>query len=156
MFDKDEVQTNNTPPNSISGINLNNLSEINALEETVANNPSDISSLLTLANLQQDAGIFERAIANYKKYLELNPSDPDARIDMGVCYFSLSDHINAIKEIEKALEYNPTHQIGHLNLGVVNLNAGNLDVSKEWFRKTIEINPSSDAGKRAEDLLNSH
>ena len=75
---------------------------------------------------------------------------------MGVCYFSLSDHINAIKEIEKALEYNPTHQIGHLNLGVVNLNAGNLDVSKEWFRKTIEINPNSDAGKRAEDLLNSH
>jgi len=156
VFDKAEVQTNNTPPNTNSGINLNNLSEINALEETVVNNPSDFSSLLTLANLQQDAGMYEKAIINYKKYLEQDPSNPDARIDMGVCYFSLSDHNNAIKEMEKALEFNPTHQIGHLNLGVVNLNAGNLDVSKEWFKKAIEINPNSDAGIRAEDLLNSH
>ena len=156
VFDGTEVQTNNTPPNTNSGVNLNNLSEINALEETVANNPSDISSLLTLANLQQDAGIYEKAIVNYKKYLEVNPSDPDARIDMGVCYFSLSDHDNAIKEMEKALEFNPTHQIGHLNLGVVNLNAGNLDVSTEWLKKAVEINPNSDAGKRAQDLLTSH
>ena len=156
VFDKAEVQTNNTPPSSNSGINLNNLSEINALEQTVANNPSDISSLLTLANLQQDAGLYDKAIVNYKKYLEVKPSDPDARIDMGVCYFSLSDHDNAIKEMEKALEYNPTHQIGHLNLGVVNLNAGNLDVSKKWLRKAIEINPNSVVGKRAQNLLTSH
>jgi len=156
VFDGTEVQTNNTPPNTNSGVNLNSLSEINALEETVANNPSDISSLLTLANLQQDSGLFEKAIINYKKYLVVNPSNPDARIDMGVCYFSLMDHENAIKEMEKALEYDPAHQIGHLNLGVVNLNAGNLDVSKEWLRKAIEINPNSDAGKRAQDLLTSH
>ena len=90
VFDGTEVQTNNTPPNS--GINLNNLSEINALEQTVANNPSDISSLLTLANLQQDAGFFEKAITNYKKYLEVKPSDPDARIDMGICYFFLKSN----------------------------------------------------------------
>jgi len=156
VLDKPEVQTNNTPPNTNSGINLNNLSEINALEQVVANNPSDISSLLTLANLQQDAGLYKKAIVNYNKYLEVNPSNADARIDMGVCYFSLSDHDNAIKEMEKALEYKPTHQIGHLNLGVVNLNAGSIDISKDWLRKAIEINPNSDAGKRAQDLLNSH
>ncbi len=156
VLDKAEVQTNNTPSNTNSGINLNNLSEINNLEQIVANNPADLSSLLTLANLQQDNGMFEKAIINYKKYLDVNPSDPDARIDMGVCYFSLSDHDSAIKEMEKALEFNPVHQIGHLNLGVVNLNAGNLDISKEWLRKAIEINPNSDAGKRAQDLLNSH
>ena len=156
VLDKAEVQTNNTTPNSNSGVNLNNLSEINALEQIVANNPSDLSALLTLANRQQDAGLYEKAIVNYKKYLELEPSNPDARIDMGVCYFSLTDYNNAIKEMEKALEYNPSHQIGHLNLGVVNLNAGNLDVSKKWFRKAIEINPNSDAGKKAQSLLNSH
>lgn len=156
VFDGTKVQTNNTPPISNSGINLNNLSEINNLEQVVSNNPSDLSALLNLANLQQDAGLFEKAITNYKKYLELNPSNPDARIDMGVCYFNLTDFDNAIKEMEKALEYNPVHQIGHLNLGVVNLNAGNLDVSKEWLRKAVEINPNSDVGKRAQSLLNSH
>lgn len=156
VFGGAEVEANNITQNSNSGVNLNSLSEINALEETVANNPSDISSLLTLANLQQDSGLFEKAIINYKKYLDVNPSNPDARIDMGVCYFSLMDHENAIMEMERALEYNPTHQIGHLNLGVVNLNAGNIDVSKEWLNKAVEINPNSDAGKRAQDLLTSH
>jgi cytochrome c-type biogenesis protein CcmH/NrfG len=156
VLDRAEVQTNNTPPNTNSGINLSNLSEINNLEQIVANNPADLSSLLTLANLQQDTGIFEKAINNYKKYLEVNPSDPDARIDMGVCYFSLSDHDNAIKEMEKALEFNPVHQIGHLNLGVVNLNVGNIDVAREWLRKAVEINPNSDAGKRSQSLLDSH
>jgi cytochrome c-type biogenesis protein CcmH/NrfG/ribosomal protein L40E len=156
VLDKAEVRTNNTTPNTNSGINLNNLSEINNLEQIVANNPSDLSALLSLANRQQDAGLYEKAIINYKKYLEVNPSDPDARIDLGVCYFSTSDYENAIKEMEKALEFNPTHQVGLLNLGVVNLNAGNLDISKEWLRKAIEINPNSDAGKRAQDLLNSH
>ena len=156
VLDKAEVRTNNTTPNTNSGINLNNLSEINNLEQIVANNPSDISALLSLANRQQDAGLYEKAIINYKKYLEVNPSDPDARIDMGVCYFSLSDHDNAIKEMKKALEFNPTHQIGHLNLGVVNLNAGNIDVAREWLRKVIEINPNSDVGKRAQSLLDSH
>ena len=156
VLDKAEVQTNNNPPNTNSGINLNNLSEINALEKIVANNPSDIASLLTLANRQQDAGLHEKAIVNYKKYLDVDPSNADARIDMGVCYFSISDNANAIREMEKALEYSPNHQIGHLNLGVVNLNSGNLDISKDWLRKAIEINPNSDAGKRAQELLNSH
>jgi len=156
VFDKAEVQTNNNPPNTNSGINLNNLSEINSLEQVVANNPSDLSALLSLANNQMDAGLYEKAIVNYKKYLEVDLTNSDARIDMGVCYFNLADYDNAIKEMEKALEYNPVHQIGHLNLGVVNLNAGNLDVSNKWFEKAIQIDPNSAAGKRAQDLLNSH
>ncbi len=156
VFDQPDTTTNNLPDNTNSGIDLNRISEINALEQIVANNPTDATALLSLANLQQDAGLYQNAITNYKKYLAIEPTNPDARIDMGVCYFSLSDYNSAIKEMEEALKHKPDHQIGYLNLGVVNLNAGNLEISKEWLRKTVEINPNSDAGKRAQSLLDSH
>jgi Tfp pilus assembly protein PilF len=58
--------------------------------------------------------------------------------------------------MEIALQYQPKHQLAHLNLGIVNLTAGNVDESKEWFRKAIEIDPNSQAGKRAQELLQSH
>ena len=153
----------NTPLNqnqqqmgSSSGVNLNNIQMINDLEAKVKQNPEDYQSLLQLAHLKNDSGLFEAAIQNYKTYLEKNPKDADARVDMGVCYFNLQDFANAIKEMETALKYVPNHQIAQLNLGVVNLSAGNLEKSKEWLKKAYDINPTNDVGIKAQQLLNNH
>jgi lipoprotein NlpI len=156
VFDSPKVNPSSIPPQTGSGINLGNVQLINELEEKIKLNPEDHKSLLELAHLKNDSGLFEQAIINYKAYLELHPDDADARIDMGVCYFNLRDFENAKNEMLKALEYSPKHQIGHLNLGVVTLSAGNLAESKEWFNKTIDIDPTTDVAKRAEELLKSH
>jgi tetratricopeptide (TPR) repeat protein len=111
---------------------------------------------LHLAHLQQDSKLFEKAIGNYKKYLEKNPKNADALVDMGICFYNLGDYKSAINEMENALKYQPKHQIACLNLGIVNLAAQNIAESKEWFKKTIELNPNSEAGKRAQELLTSH
>lgn len=155
-FSSPTVNQTNLPQVSGSGVDLSNLQMINELEEKVKLNPEDHKSLLDLAHLKNDSGLYEQAIINYKAYLELHPEDADARIDMGVCYFNLRDFETAKIEMLKALEYSPRHQIGHLNLGVVTLSAGNLVESKEWFKKTIDIDPASDVAKRAEELLKSH
>ena len=139
-----------------SGVNLNNMQLINDLEAKVKQNPDDMQSLLELAHLKNDSGLFDAAIQNYKTYLEKNPSDADARVDMGVCYFNLKDYPNAIKEMETALKYVPNHQIAHLNLGVVNLSAGNLAKSKEWLQKAYDLNPTNEIGIKAEQLLKNH
>lgn len=139
-----------------SGVNLNNMQLINDLEAKVKQNPDDQKSLLELAHLKNDSGLFDAAIQNYKTYLEKNPSDADARVDMGVCYFNLKDYPNAITEMETALKYVPDHQIAHLNLGVVNLSAGNLAKSKEWLQKAYDLNPTNEIGIKAEQLLKNH
>lgn len=141
---------------SNSGVSLTNLEEINELENKIKADPDDMESTLHLAHLLQDSELFERAIINYKKYLEKNPENADVRVDMGICFYNLGDYAAAINEIENALKYQPKHQIAHLNLGIVNLTAQNIDVSKEWFRKAVELDPQSEAGKRAQELLNSH
>lgn len=139
-----------------SGVDLQNINEIAQLEAKVNANPDDMESLLHLAHLQQDSRFFEKAITNYKKYLEKNPKNSDARVDLGICYYNLNDLTSAIKEMEKALTYQPKHQIAHLNLGIVNLTAGNVASAKEWFKKAMELDPNSEAGKRAQQLLSSH
>lgn len=150
------VNQNQQQVGTNSGVNLNNMQMINDLEAKVKQNPDDQKSLLELAHLKNDSGLFDAAIQNYKTYLEKNPTDADARVDMGVCYFNLRDYPNAIKEMETALKYVPDHQIAHLNLGVVNLSAGNVEKSKEWLQKAYDLNPTNEIGIKAEQLLKNH
>lgn len=148
------TQFQNQPDNN--QVNLANLEEIKKLENKVAENPDDMESILHLAHLSQDSGLYEKAITNYKKYLAKFPDNADARVDMAICFYNSGDNATAITEMETALKYNPKHQIAHLNLGIVNLAARNLAASKEWFQKAVELDPNSEAGKRAQELLKSH
>lgn len=144
------------PPQALPGTDLNLLNEINSLEEKAAAEPGNAELALRLANMQNDAGLFEKAIQTYGRYLELIPENADARIDMGVAYFNLKNYTDAEEQMERALKYEPNHQIGHLNLGIVNLQSGNLKASEEWLKKAVELDPVSEAGRRAKELLENH
>jgi cytochrome c-type biogenesis protein CcmH/NrfG/RNA polymerase subunit RPABC4/transcription elongation factor Spt4 len=148
--------TPNTNTNQNPGVDLTNINKINDLEAVVKKNPKDTASILDLAHLKNDAGMFDQAIADYKQYLFLAPKDADARIDMGICYYNLQNYETAISEMELALKYDPKHQIGYLDLGIVNLSAGNMDKSQEWLKKAVSIDPNSEYGKKAQELLSSH
>lgn len=156
VFSSGTVTTQTNINNQSTGVDLSNLNEINRLQTIVDSIPDDYVSLLQLAHLLNDSGLFPKAIESYKKYLDKHPEDADARIDMGVCYYNLKDFDSAIKEMTAAIKYKPDHQIGHLNLGIVHLSAGNLEKSKEWLQKAININPNNEVGKRAQELLHSH
>ncbi|MEK9136215.1 MAG: tetratricopeptide repeat protein, partial [Bacteroidota bacterium] len=144
--------------------------ELDQLQRAVDANPKDEAALLRLANALHDNGIhdprfLQRAADTYAKYLELKPKDPNARVDMGICYFEMArvDSSNAaslfsraIQEMQTAFTSNPTHQPAAFNLGIVNLNAGHLEESNKWFKKAAEINPNSDLGKKATQLLEQH
>lgn len=152
----EEVVQNNVVQENSSGVDLNNVQKINELEAQVKAAPNNTQLLLQLAHLKNDSGFYDKAIIDYTHYLEVNPSDADARIDMGVCYYNLQNYPKAIEEMEKALTYQPTHQIAHLNLGVVTMASGNIEAAKQWLEKAVKLNPNTDAGKRAQELLSSH
>jgi len=139
-----------------SKIDLNAINEINQLENELKNDPNNEQKILRLANLSHDAGFFEKAISYYEKYLQLNPKDNDAEVDMGVCYFELKQYDKASSIFENVIKKNPRHQIAYLNLGIVNLTQANLEKAKEYFQKCIELGENTDAGKRAKELLKSH
>ena len=146
------------------------LQEIEELQGTVDANPNDAAALIRLANMLHDVGMhnqmfLNRAINTYSKYLKLKPADPNARVDIGICYFEMAREdtnnaaswlLRAIQEMETAFKSNPDHQPAAFNLGIVNLNAGNMEESRQWFKKAMEINPSSDLGKKAKEMLDQH
>jgi cytochrome c-type biogenesis protein CcmH/NrfG len=158
------------PPEMFPAQAAVSMQDIDRLQETVDANPDDDVSLLRLANMLQDASrsnstLLMRAVDTYAKYLKLKPNDPNARVDMGICYFEMArtDSNNAasliaksIQEMKAALDANPTHQPAAFNLGIVNLNAGNLEESNKWFRRTVELNPNSDLGKKAQQMIEQH
>jgi tetratricopeptide (TPR) repeat protein len=135
------------------------------LEAAAAADPENLDALLTLANALHDNGQYLRAVETYKKYLHLQPKNPDARVDMGVCYYELglTDTVNrgryfdlAIGEMEAAFRSAPKHQPSVFNLGIVHLQKGELEESNRWFRKTVELNAASDLGVKAQRLLEQH
>ncbi len=157
-FDKPAVLSSQVSSNPAvnSGIDLSNLQQISDLEKEVAANPKDTTAILHLAHLNNDSGFYDKAIKYYRQYLVFAPKDPDARIDMGICYYNLRQYDTAINEMEQAIKYAPKHQIGYLDLGIVNLAAGNMEKSKEWLQKAVSLDPASEYGKKAAELLNSH
>ncbi|HMK38671.1 MAG TPA: tetratricopeptide repeat protein [Bacteroidota bacterium] len=150
---------------SSSGIGLPSV-DLKPLEDAVRERPADAGAQLRLANALHDNRMLARAVDAYRKYLSLRPGDPDARTDLGICYFqqAQADSINrdallhqAATAMEEAFNSSPRpHQPSAFNLGVVFLHLSDLERSNTWFRKAVEINPESDLGKRAQNMIAQH
>jgi hypothetical protein len=134
-------------------------------EAAVKAQPADPAALLRLANALHDNRMMPRAIETYQKYLAMRPKDPDARTDMGICYFQMAqvDTANmmdllesAAREMLTASRGSPSHQPSAFNLGVVYLHMGKMEESNAWFKKAVEINKNSDLGTRAQAILSQH
>ncbi|HTR99325.1 MAG TPA: tetratricopeptide repeat protein, partial [Bacteroidota bacterium] len=140
--------------------------DLSPLEEAVKANPADAGARLKLANALEDTKQYDRAIAEYRDYLKLKPKDPDARTDLGICYFQegLADSSNggtllhdAAAEMEQAFTTAPRpHQPSAFNLGIVYLHLNRMDEADRWFRKVVSIDAGSELGKRAENMLSQH
>jgi Flp pilus assembly protein TadD len=147
------------PPLSAPAVNLA------PLEQAVRENPRNPQALLALANARHDVGQFLPAIETYQRYLQEKPGDPNARVDLGICYFELGrlDSMNAEKLFSQAVaemeavhrEY-PRHQEAAFNLGIVNLVMRDLKEANRWFQKTVEIERTSELGQRAQKMLQQH
>lgn len=183
-FIYDEVQRNSSTPANVQSTPLNFPSQqaplsppskdildaIARLEATVKNNPNDPGAKLLLANALHDGALhdgrlFTRAIEAYRSYLKEKPGDPNARVDLGICYFELGKidstqseglFAQAINEMETTMKNNSKHQAGAFNLGIVYLYSGNMLESNKWLKKAVDLNPESDLGKRAKTILEQH
>jgi tetratricopeptide (TPR) repeat protein len=143
-------------PITLTGEVAQKQAEILALEKDVASHPNDMVLILQLANFLHDGLLYERAILYYKMFLAKNPSDANARVDLGICYKEIGNYSEAKKEMKEAMKYVPQHLQANFNLGIICLSEGNIYEANEWFRKTIALDPTSEVGKRAQQLLTQH
>ena len=149
-------QSTSSTMSSAPVANMGAMNQITELEKRVSANPNDMQMLLTLANACQDGRFFDKAIAHYKRYLEKNPKDANARVDLGVCYYESGNSDEAQNQMLTALKYDPKHVSAHFNLGIVNLSARRIQEANGWFKKTIALSPNSEMGQKAKQILEQH
>ena len=148
---------NQAPVQQMPTADLAIAGQITELEKSLASNPSDMQAILKLANLSHDGRFFDKAIAYYKKFLDKNPKDANARVDLGICYFESGQSDLAQKEMMTALKYDPKHLQAHFNLGIVNLKERRIQEANDWFKKTIALAPpGSEIGVQAKQFLDQH
>jgi cytochrome c-type biogenesis protein CcmH/NrfG len=159
------VATGPTMPAPVMQPQVGAMQDITPFERAVAANPHDPAALVELANVLHDNGAFPRAIETYQKYLSMKPDDPNARVDMGICYYELGRQDTArammlmgkaLKEMETTYKGNPRHQPAAFNLGIVNLTMGNISQARAWFQKTVAIDKNSELGTKAQRMLDQH
>ncbi len=84
---------------------------------------------------------YERAIACYKRVIELRPNFAEAYNNLGTTFLNAGDGQTAVPAFEKALALRPDYPEAHNNLGTVHRILGELEEAATSYKKAIKINP---------------
>jgi predicted Zn-dependent protease len=85
--------------------------EIRELSAVVERNPRDLESRLALAYAYQQAGRFDRALAEYEIVLTDRPDEPAALYNTGLCLLAVGREAEGEESLETTLESWPAHAL---------------------------------------------
>jgi len=85
---------------------------------------------------------WEKAEAEFKKAISLNPSYSQARLWLGLKVMLQARHDEAIAELKRALDLDPFSLIISRNLGGAYFQARRYDEALEQLKKTLEMDPA--------------
>lgn len=116
--------------------------------------PDHYETIIKTGNAYFDVGQFEQAEKWYLRALEKNPSDINARTDLGITFVERAnpDLERAIKEFQTSLQKNPNHEPTLYNLAVAYLKKGDVEKTKETMRKLETVNPQGQLTERLKQL----
>ncbi|MHC4676182.1 MAG: tetratricopeptide repeat protein, partial [Planctomycetota bacterium] len=85
---------------------------------------------------------FNRAIAHYKKALEIDPDSANVYYNLGNIFLRRGELDEAIKHYTKTLDLAPDLPEAHLNLGNTLLKQGKLEEAIARYNKAIKLRPN--------------
>jgi Tfp pilus assembly protein PilF len=131
-------------PTQTAGGGAPMMAELNELKERVAKDPKDLQAWARLANLYQDAGMFEPAASFYQRALELAPNDANLLTDAAICYQELKQFDKALGLLERAQKADPAHWQSLYNIVVVaGLRMGQFDRADAAMARLQKIRPDA-------------
>ena len=104
-------------------------------------NPSDLTQLQKNAKKALESGQFEEAASQYRKALEINPSNEDAHFGLALALARMGREDEAVQEYEEALKLMPDYAEVHNNLGNLLAKQGRLTEAIGHFQTALKINP---------------
>jgi tetratricopeptide (TPR) repeat protein len=87
-------------------------------------------------------GMYDNAIAELSKAIEINPNNALAYNNRGSAYYSEGRYDQAISDYSKAIDINPTLDKPYYSRGLAYGTKKNLDQAMTDYTKAIDLNPS--------------
>jgi tetratricopeptide (TPR) repeat protein len=115
--------------------------EIEALVEALQRTPDSWVLVSRLAKRYLLVRDYDNAAVQYRKFVELQPSDAGGWNNLGVCYEGLKQFERATAAFEKALEYDPQTAPAYMNLARVSEKLGNLPASAQYLERALQVTP---------------
>lgn len=95
------------------------MSMVAKLMERVQKDPQDKQSLLTLAHVFMKMEVWDQAISFWEKFLQLSPTDQQARQQLAWCYFKAKEFSQARDELALVLAKEPDNIYALYNQGII-------------------------------------
>jgi len=102
----------NHPPGEMAG-RLSDLLKMSAEDPQNADIPAEIG------NTYYDLGEYDKAVAQYRRSLELRPGNPYVETDLATCLHNLNRHDEALLVLNNVLKYRPDFPQALYNKGIV-------------------------------------
>ena len=89
-----------------------------------------------------DLGLYDLAIVNYDKAIQLEPNDTNAYINRGIAKANLGQHFAAISDYNKAIQLKPGDAIAYSSRGTVKAELGQYSAAISDYNKAIQLKPT--------------
>lgn len=92
--------------------------------------------------LLDNLGPLDKAVASYRRALEIKPDDFAARNNLGIALLQLGQIEDAVASFRLALELDPDSAVVHFNLGNALKDLAQLNDAAKSYRRALEISPN--------------
>jgi tetratricopeptide (TPR) repeat protein len=119
----------------------NQQAQIEYLKRAIDMNKNDVGVRKMLAAIYEQAGIADKAIAQYNDILVLKADDVNALAGLLKCYIKTRDYDKAIKTGMKLLRINPRDASAFANVGYAYGNTGAWGKAIVNYKGSLQLNP---------------
>ncbi len=110
---------------------------LDALRHILDLEPNDAEALLSMANLNYNFQVFDKAAQYFAAYLKVNKDDAEARATYGSVLSFLGEYDEAEKELVYTISQNPNLFLPRANLAISFALAGNRDKAKKAEKEAL-------------------
>lgn len=131
----------NNPPPAVPGAMAEQQQVADIARAELAKDSTNVNARIALANILYDTGNWAEAVIHYRSAQRTDPDRVETIVDLGVCYFNLSQPEEASAQFMRALELNPNHPVALFNMGIVSESQNKLEDALEYYHRALQANP---------------
>jgi len=106
--------------------------------QTLELDSTNVAARIDLANILFDTGNWGEAIVHYRSAARLDPERATTIVDMGVCYYNLSQFAAAESLFQHALKLDSRQVFAMFNLGIVAERQGRWKDAQTYYHRAME------------------